>query len=85
MKLAAYVSTYVLELPQVIKLLLCLKSLKSKLLLNTVKIQLNTIKIKHGLKLCPKFLLFSLFFVQGKFWNQLFGMLCSLKMSRNVT
>jgi len=49
MTLALYVSTYLSEFLQVIKLLLCLKFLKSKLLLNTVKIQLNTFQC--GIKL----------------------------------
>jgi len=44
-------------------------------------------KIRHGLKIMfwPKFLRFSLFFVQGKFWNQMFRVLYNLKMFRNVT
>jgi len=42
MTLAVYVSTYLLEFSQVINLLLCLKSLKSKLYINRVKIQLST-------------------------------------------
>jgi len=39
----AFVATYLLELSHVIKLLLCLQFSKSKLYLNTVKIQLNTV------------------------------------------
>jgi hypothetical protein len=42
MTYAAYVSTYRLEFSEVIKLLLCLQFLKSKLFLDRVKIQLNT-------------------------------------------
>jgi len=43
MTYALYVSIYLFEFSLVIKLLLCLQFLKLKLLLNTVKIQLNTV------------------------------------------
>jgi len=46
---AANVSTYLFEFSEVIKLLLCLESLKSKLLLDTVEYSYNT--IQYGLKL----------------------------------